>query len=274
MTRRVTTLIFAVVLIAPIAAILLFGLSPSTAMDFYHRWPPSLRWWIALANDPRWPNALLTSFAIGAVSSALGTLLAIPAVLVGRITGSRRTSAVLIFARAPVCVPPIVLAVGLYQLLSRAGLFDTGLGLALAHTGFTLATAVFILSARFDAEPLAFYLVARSLGASPWRAALTWLRATQSMTLVGCLAAGLLISMSEVTVTLYVTDTKVITLSRLILSGITRDINPTGFAAMTAWMVMMTAMLVTVTVAAARRSELRPSSAPATRRVAAAERQS
>lgn len=258
MTPRVLTFTFAVVLIVPIAAILLFSLSPSTAMDFYHRWPPSLRWWVALTNDSRWLRALLTSFAIGVGSSALGTLLALPAVLFGRITGSSKTFALLLFARAPVCVPPIVLAVGLYQLLSRVGLFDTALGLALAHTGFTLATAIFILSARFDAEPLAFYQVARSLGASPWRAALTWVRATQSMTLAACLAAGLLISMSEVTVTLYVTDTKIITLSRLILSGITRDINPTGFAAMTTWMVMLTVILLTLTLNAARRQEVRP----------------
>lgn len=226
-------------LAVPVIAITLFSLSPSTAMDFYHRWPPSLRWWVALTQDGRWQTAFLTSMSIGAMSSALGMVLTLPAVLLERITRSPKSTWVLLIARAPVCVPPIVLAVGLYQLLSRVGLFDTAVGLVLAHTSFTIATAIFILLARFEAEPLALYHVARSLGASPARAALTWLRATQGTTLIGCFAAGMLISMSEVTVTIYVTDTKVLTLSRLILSGITRDVNPTGFAAMATWMFVM-----------------------------------
>lgn len=238
MKRQVVASVLALTL--PVMAILLFSLSPSTAMDFYHRWPPSLRWWITLTQDGRWQTAFITSTWIGAVSSALGLLLVLPAVLVERLARSRQSTWVLLIARAPVCVPPIVLAVGLYQLLSRVGLFDTAAGLILAHTAFTIATAIFILLARFEAEPLALYHVARSLGASPVRAALTWLRATQGTTLIGCFAAGTLISMSEVTVTLYVTDTKVLTLSRLILSGITRDVNPTGFAAMAAWMFILT----------------------------------
>ena len=122
------------------------------------------------------------------------------------------------------------------DLVMRAHLFDTVVGLALSHLALTVPITVFVLGTRFRATPLGLYTVARGLGATPLRATLAWLRSTQRATLAACFAAGILTSISEVTVTLYVTDTRVITLARRALSGIARNIEPTGFAAMTIWL--------------------------------------
>lgn len=241
--KRMLELLLGGLLILPVGAVLLFSLSPSTAMDVYHRWPPSARWWEMLASDPRWPTAFATSATVGLLSAVVGLAVALPAVLFWRLTANRVAGRLLFLAGVPVCLPPVVLAVGMYEGISTIGLFDTIAGLSLAHVAFTTAVSVFVLSGRFQSESLVLYSTARGLGASPFRAAVTWLVATQGATLIGAIAAGMLISMSEVTVTIYVTDTKVVTVSRMVLSGISRDVNPTGFAAMAVWIAALIFLL-------------------------------
>lgn len=234
----------ALLLLAPVASVGVLSLSPTSGMDVYHAWPPSLRWWRSLALDPQWIVAIGTSGLVAGISSLAALCLGLPVVLYWRVTRSSLAGCSLLLARLSFCLPPVVLAVGLYQLATRSGLFDTIIGLSLTHLAFTLPITIYILMGRFNAEPLSLYHVARGLGSKPVRAATTWLNATQRRTLLACIGASMLISMSEVTVTLYVTDTKVLTISRKILSGITRDINPTGFAAMSAWIIAIMAILL------------------------------
>ena len=163
-----------------------------------------------------------------------------------RLNDSRLGQRALLVGSLSYCVPPIVLAVGLYQLMMRLGLFDSVAGLALAHLAFTLPVASFVLAARFRVTPASYYLVARGLGARPVPASLAWLLATQRSTLAACFGAGVLTSISEVVVTLYLTDTKVITMARRAMSGIARDVEPTGFAAMVAWMALVIVVVTLV----------------------------
>ena len=150
----------------------------------------------------------------------------------------------MIFAGVSLTIPPVVLAVGLYQATMRLGIFDTAAGLALAHLSFTVPIAAVVLSARFRATPVELYLAARSLGAGgEYRASMRWLCATQRMTLLGCFAAAVLTSISEVTVALYVTDASVPTIARRALAGVTRDLRPTGFAALAAWVMLLCVLI-------------------------------
>ena len=225
--------------VAPLGAVALLSLSPSSAMDFYSRWPPSLRWWRALLLDNQWHMAFVTSVLAGAASAAIAFVVVVPSAVYARLTGSRTASMSLGLSSIPLAIPPIVLAVGLYQLILRLDLFDTVLGLVVAHLPFTVATISLITTAGFRSESIAIYHTARALGASPPRAAMTWLNACQRFTLASAVGVAVLISMSEATVSLYVTDIYVVPLSRKVLSGISRDINPTGFAAMAMWVAVL-----------------------------------
>lgn len=231
-------------LVLPIAALALFSFSPSSAMDVFHRWPPSLHWWQQLVEDNTWFLSLSTSFLVGILSSSIAIVVVLPLALRWRLAPDLVAGKLLAAACLSVCLPPIVLAVGLYQAMIRVGLFDTIPGIVLALLSLTIPLTVFILTSGFRATDASVYNTARALGAAPVRAALTWVNATQKKTIAACLGTGVLLSMSEVTITVYLTDTNVLTISKRVMSGITRDIDPTGFAAMTLWMAMMVAVIV------------------------------
>ena len=246
MIGRAVCILLAAVLLTPLGAIGLLSLSPTSGMDLFQQCRPSLRWWILLFTDQSWLAAIGTSLLVATASSLLSLLLALPVAMLGRLSGSRLAQRTLVVGGLSYCVPPIVLAVGLYQLVIRLGLFDSVAGLALAHMAFTLPVASFVLAARFRITPTSYYLVARGLGARPAFAAVTWLLATQRSTLAACFGAGVLTSISEVIVTLYLTDTKVVTMAKRAVSGIARDVEPTGFAAMVAWMAFVVVVVVLV----------------------------
>jgi ABC-type spermidine/putrescine transport system permease subunit II len=236
---RLLQVFLVLVLLAPVVAVAMLSLSPSYGMDVFTRRTLSDRWWIALSTDPAWVTALANSFLIAAISAAGSLIVTLPATTVWRFTGSRFLYGSLLASGLSFAIPPIVLAVGLYQLLVRISLFDTLLGIAAAHLAFTIPVSAFVLAARFRNTAIDVYLAARSLGAGPFAAALRWLLGTQKATLAGCLAAGILASLSEVTVTIYVTDSRVSTIARRALAGVTHDIQPTGFAFMAAWILVM-----------------------------------
>lgn len=236
---NILLLIFVAVFAAPLIGISALSLSPTYGMNIFTSLQPSLRWWRELLADPSWAIALASSAAIGSGSALTAIILTIPAALAWRLEGSSAARNAMLLAAASLTFPPIVLAVGLYQTVMRFGLFDTAVGLGLAYLSFTVPIAAVVLSARFRTTPMELYLVAKSLGAGRVRAAMRWLWATQRMTLMGCFAAAVLTSISEVTVAMYVTDASVPTIARRALAGVTRDLKPTGFAALAAWIMLL-----------------------------------
>ena len=231
--------ILGAVFVVPLLCIAALSLSPTYGMDIFTTLQPSTRWWRELLADPSWLIALATSTAVGCGSSLVAIALTLPAALAWRLEGSVAARNAMLLAGVSLTFPPVVLAVGLYQTVMRLGLFDTAPGLALAHLSFTIPIAAIVLSARFRATPIELYLAARSLGARRIAAAVRWVSATQKMTLVGCFAASVLTSISEITVTMYVTDASVPTIARRALAGVTRDLKPTGFAALAAWLMLL-----------------------------------
>lgn len=238
-SSSILILILASIFSVPLVGIAALSFSPTYGMDIFTTLQPSARWWRELIADPSWAIALASSAGIGCASSLMALGLTLPAALAWRLEGSVAARNAMFLAGASLTFPPVVLAVGLYQAVMRFGLFDTAPGLALAHLSFTIPIAAVVLSARFRATPVDLYLAARSLGAGRIRAAVRWLAATQRMTLMGCFAAAVLTSISEVTVAIYVTDASVPTIARRALAGVTRDLKPTGFAALAAWLMLL-----------------------------------
>lgn len=246
--RRVSflALVMGLGVVAPFVAIALLSLSPSSGMDFFADWTASARWWEALVNDRSWHLSFLTSFIAGLVSATIALAFILPSATYWRLSGNRAVLACLGVAALPLAIPPIVLAVGLYQLVARLGLFDTFPGLVLAYLSVAAPVVILVVLAGFATATTSHYEIARSLGASATRAALTWMNACQRQTVLGAVAVAVLLVISEGTVSLYVTDAQVVPVSRKALSGISRDISPIGFAAMTSWGALILFMLVAV----------------------------
>ena len=240
---RSISLLMMAALAAPLVCIAILSFSSNQGMDIFTTYHGSAHWWRELFHDSSWLAALLNSAGIGFLSALLAMLLTLPAALLWRLEKSTAARNALFFAIMSLTIPPIVLAVGLYRTMAMIGMFDTAGGLALSHLAFTVPVASLVLSSRFSATPIDLYLAAKSLGAGRFSASLRWLMATQRNTLFGCVGLCMLTSISEVTVAIYVTDTGVPNIARRALTGITQDISPAGFAAMTAWLLVLTICL-------------------------------
>ena len=128
-----------------------------------------------------WPIARL-SLQVSGAAVVIGSLVGIPlGAWIG--LGDRRARAALtILARTGMALPPVVVGLALYLLLSRSGplgslgwLF-TPPAMVLAQTLLALPFVVGITLAAVASVPPDLVLQLRSLGASPWQARVTILR--------------------------------------------------------------------------------------------------
>lgn len=162
------------------------------------------------------PSGVLASLwvtcGIAVATTALATLVGLPA---GRALGLhafRGKRLVLLLLLAPALVPAIAIAPGLHGIFLRLGLTGGAPGVILAHLIPTLPYMVLILAAVFARFDTAHEDQARSLGARPWQ--VWWhvtLPAIRPGLMVACLFA-FLVSWSQYLLTLVIGGGRVQTL--------------------------------------------------------------
>lgn len=230
--------------LTPLIGVVLFSLSSTRAVGFPSLSTLSLRWFVELMSSPEWARALISSGLIAIVVSPVSVCIAAPAAFVSIRQRGILVSALSSLIISPLVIPPIVLATGLFLFLDRLSLFDTFLGVVIAHQAAVAPVVFLLLRSRFRAETMFLYDTARLLGASPSRAATTWIVNSHGGTLVAAAAIGILFSFNEAILTIYVTDTNVPTLTKQAFSGIARDITPLGFAFLVVWWIVLLSILL------------------------------
>jgi putative spermidine/putrescine transport system permease protein len=221
-----------VFLIAPIGVIVPLSFS---AGSFLHFPLPglSLRWYADFFTSDLWLPALKNSVIVGAgatlIATTLGTLAAV-GFWRARFPFRRLLFGVLL---APLVVPVVIVAVGVYFAFAKAGLVDGYLGLTLAHAAlgapFVVVTVLSTL-AGFDRNLLN---AAASLGAPPW---LAFRRIALPIIFPGVFSGALFAfatSFDEVVVALLLTGPGQRTLPRQMFAGINDNISLTITAAAT-----------------------------------------
>ena len=163
--------------------------------------------------------------------AVLTTIVATPvgtAAAYGLHVGGFRLSGVLrLLVLAPLLVPVILTAIGIFYLYARLGLNNTLVGLVLAHTMLALPFVVLSVAAGLRSYDMAQERVARSLGAH-------WFRAFRSVTLpqirLPVLSGALLAfiaSFDEVIVAFFISGGEMATLPRKMFSALRDQIEPT-----------------------------------------------
>lgn len=151
----------------------IFAVVPASFSDrSFIRLPPeawSMRWWRAFLVDPSWWPALLKSLEVGLLAAAVAVGLGVCGALGLERLRPRQRAAALAILVAPVIVPVIVVAIGIYFLARRAGLVGTTLGLVLAHAMLALPYALLTIAVSVRTLDPHLALAAAGLGASPWR---------------------------------------------------------------------------------------------------------
>lgn len=213
-------------LILPIFIVIPISFSSAKFLQF----PPpgwSLQWYQAFFSSPAWMNALKTSATIAVPTTILATLLGTAAALAmirSKFPGATLINAVIM---APLIVPLIIAACGIFAVFRIWGLIGTIGGLILAHTALAIPFVVVTVSASVRTVDQRLEQAARGLGASPLVA---FRRITLPLILPGVLSGALfafVTSLDEVIVSLFISTAQVRPLAVQMWSDVRGAIDPT-----------------------------------------------
>ncbi|CAO3408385.1 ABC transporter permease [Azospirillum sp. BE72] len=205
----------------------------------------SLRWFRAIGDNPEFIRAFKDSLLLGAVSSTLAILVAVPAALaIARHQFFGREAIQALFL-SPLMVPHIVLGIAFLRFFTMIGLGGTFLGLVLSHVIIILPFALRLILAASTGMDRAVENAASSLGASSWTC---FRRVTLPLILPGVASGWVLAfinSFDEVTMTVFIASPETTTLPVRLFLYIQDNIDPL-VAAVSAVLIFLTvaAMLV------------------------------
>jgi ABC-type spermidine/putrescine transport system permease subunit II len=245
------TVIVLVYLILPQFIVIPLSFSDQSYLAF----PPSgwsLKWYARMAQNPSWSEAAMNSLIIGIPTALLSTALGTPAALAvtrGRLGMAGLISALVV---APMMLPHVILAIGLYPVMLKLGLLSSYSAAVLGHTVIGLPLVFTTVSASLAGYNGSLELAAMTLGANPWQA--FW-KVTFPMIRVGVVIGAILAfatSFDELMLSLFLTGAGTRTLPRLIWEQLNDYLTPTIAAVATLVFGFTLLLLLVVSVLQAR----------------------
>jgi putative spermidine/putrescine transport system permease protein len=240
-------------LLVPVIAFVPMAFSASTFLSL----PPqglSLRWFEQFAASPLWLGATIRSFGIGFATATITLVVGSLAALGVARTRSRFGGAAFLLFLAPMMIPSIVLAIGLFFVFARLSLVATDLGIIIGHTVIAMPIVFVILLATFKGHDWSLDAAAATLGAG--RAQV--LRLVTLPLVSGGLAVGFvtgfLQSFEELTIALFVGGGLKTTLPKQMWDGILLQVNPIIAAASVVVLFVVILMFATVEYVRVRRT--------------------
>lgn len=213
-------------LASPLLAIMPLSFSSSSLL-VYPLPGLSLRWYQEFLNSRDWINALQNSLIVGLSTTALATLLGVPAAIGLAFGRSRLKPLAMGLILSPLVVPPIITAVGIYFSFVRLDLTGSYLGLVLAHTTLAVPLVVIIVLAVLSGFDRNLYRASASLGAGPVR---TLFKVILPLVAPGVISGALFAfatSIDEVVVAYFIAGSAKRTLPIQMFNGIRENITPT-----------------------------------------------
>jgi ABC-type spermidine/putrescine transport system permease subunit II len=227
----------------------------------FYSFPPSgfsLRWYERFFADPRWTEALWRSIRIGAATSFLSCVLGTCAAFAlarGRLLAAGLITAILM---APLVVPHVILAGGLFVFYVDLGILTSELGLILGHTLIAFPIVMVTVMVALRSLDRDLELAAMSLGAGYAR---TFVAVTLPQIAPGLLTGAIFAfvsSFDETTMAIFLGGINSTTLPMKMWEGITVESNPVLPAASTILLVGSTIPLILVELHRRWRDRRRP----------------
>lgn len=225
-------------LLAPIAIVIPISFSPGDFLEF----PPSeysLRWYRTFFSSAEWMSAATVSIKAAILTAVIATPLGVAAAYGLHVSASpvaRLLRPVLIL---PLIIPVIIIAIGVFYLYARLSLINTLTGLVLAHTVLALPFVFVLVSAGLQQYDIGQEMVARSLGASRFKAFMTvTLPQIRPSVISGALFA-FITSFDEVVIALFVSRGPASTLTRKMFTSLRDQVSP-AIAAISTILVVIT----------------------------------
>jgi putative spermidine/putrescine transport system permease protein len=215
------------------------------------RFPPpgwSTKWYEKLFTSPEWQLAASTSVKVAVVVTVLATVLGTMAALGLAGSRGRWVAGARGLLIAPMIIPGVIIAVGIYYVFLRWRLTESYLGFVLAHTMLAIPIVVITVSASLQNFDQQLIKASQSLGAGP---VTTFRSVTLPLILPGVLTGALfafLTSFDESIVALFLSGPGIRTLPIQIFQSVTSALEPTIAAASTLLLVLTTVLMIVFAV--------------------------
>jgi putative spermidine/putrescine transport system permease protein len=159
--------IFVVVMLAPIVVVCLVAFTPEGYLSLPIR-SFSLRWFRTIANYPEFVHAFWVSLGLGALSSFVALLFAVPAALAIARYRFRGRDALAALFLSPLMIPHVVLGIAFLRIFTAIGLGGSFPGLLVAHVVVVFPFALRLTLAAATGMDRSVEMAAVSLGAGGW----------------------------------------------------------------------------------------------------------
>jgi putative spermidine/putrescine transport system permease protein len=241
-------------LVVPTLIVVPMSFSGANSLSF----PPtswSLRWYENFFSQDKWLTAALVSLraACGTaiVATTVGTAAAY-SLSVGRFLLRGTIYSTL---AAPIAMPAILLAIGLFFVYASAGLLNTTAGLIIAHTLVAIPFVLITMTAGFASYDFSQEMVARSLGASRLTAFFTVTLPQVKYSIVSAALLAFIVSFDEVVISVFVSGGDVSTLTKVMFQTLRDDVDPTIAAVSTLMLIVATVPPLVLQLATNRKRE-------------------
>ena len=159
--------IFVIVMLAPIVVVCLVAFTP----EGYLSLPTngfSLRWFRTIANYPEFVHAFWVSLGLGALSSFVALLFAVPAALAVARYRFRGRDALAALFLSPLMIPHVVLGIAFLRFFTLIGMSGSFPALIVAHVIVVFPFALRLTLAAATGMDRSVEMAAISLGAGGW----------------------------------------------------------------------------------------------------------
>src|SRR5689334_25310536 len=159
--------VFVIVMVAPILVVCLVAFTPEGFLSL----PTngfSLRWFRAIGNYPEFVHAFWVSLGLGALSSFVALLFAVPAALALARYHFRGRDALSALFLSPLMIPHVVLGIAFLRFFTLIGVGGTFLALLIAHVVVVFPFALRLTLAAATGMDRSIEMAAISLGADGW----------------------------------------------------------------------------------------------------------
>jgi len=203
----------------------------------------SLEWYRSILDSPKWLLAIRNSFFIGLcatlIATTLGTLAAVG--LANANMPFRRAITALLLA--PMIVPLIIVAAGMFFFYARFDLVGSFTGIIIAHAALGIPFVIITVTATLSGFDRSLYQAGLSLGASPLKVFSSVVVPVIRPGVISGALFAFATSFDEIVLVLFLAGPEQVTIPRQMYSGLREQINPSILAIASLLILMSIALL-------------------------------
>jgi len=232
----------ALFLMLPVLTVVPISFTSSNFLAF----PPqgfSLRWYETFMSSPAWQSAFVRSVLVATSTALIAVALGLGAALMLVKMRGKIGNALFSFFVAPLILPRIVIAVGLFYLFARMGLTGTDAGLVLGHTVLAIPYVVVTMAAALKRYDWRLDDAAKILGASSAARLRTVMLPILLPSMASAFLFAFLTSFDELTIAIFVSGGLKTTLPKQMWDDMLLQVNPTLAAVSTTLLAIITLII-------------------------------